>query len=184
MKNSIKRHRIEVQRKHGISADESLEESTEEPLEESTEEPLEEYTENQSELRLNLAGHLNNLNGGGNNNNKDEPDESDSKRRFRIVNVNGEDVKIGKVSIGASKPPSNAARKLLKSYAKHKGISKNNRVSLNIVFSIQEITRGSKKKVYGPYSGKYYKYNKEEAEKAQASGVFFKYKPIVKLVKK
>ena len=134
----------------------------------------------------------------GKNNNPNQPDfgpniheaqggaeESDEGlRRFKIASVDGKPVVLtGRITIKSHQTPLSAAKKLLRSYAKHHGLTENGKTKLKIVYTIQETTQGSKKKVYGPYEGKYYKYNKEEAEKAKASGISFKFKPMVKLHK-
>ncbi len=106
-------------------------------------------------------------------------------RHFKIVEVDGKEVKLkGRVNIKDHQTPLNAAKKLLTSYAKEHNLKDNGKTKLNIVFSIQETNRESKNKIYGPYSGKYYKYTPAEAAKAKASGISFKFKPIVKLHKK
>lgn len=105
-------------------------------------------------------------------------------RRFKIASVDGKPVVLtGRITIKSHQTPLSAAKKLLRSYAKHHGLTENGKTKLKIIYTIQETTQGSKKKVYGPYEGKYYKYNKEEAEKAKASGISFKFKPMVKLHK-
>jgi len=136
--------------------------------------------------------------GGYNNNNNNDDDEEDEHnyyeggkkeytgeyRNFKILEVDGKEVKLeGRVSIKDHQTPLNAAKKLLTSYAKHHELRDNGKIKLKIVYKIQETTRGSKNKIYGPYSGKYYKYNAEEAAKAKASGISFKFRPVVKLYK-
>jgi hypothetical protein len=97
----------------------------------------------------------------------EDDDEDDGKKRYRVVSLNGEEVKIGKVSIGADSTPLRAAKKLLRSIASHKGLSGSRKGDLkSVVFEIKEITRGSSKKTYGPYVGKYKKYSPEEIKKA------------------
>ena len=105
-------------------------------------------------------------------------------RNFKIVEVDGKAVTMeGRVSIKDHQAPLNAAKKLLTSYSKHHGLKDNGKIKLKITYKIQETTRGSTNKIYGPYSGKYYKYSPEEAAKASASGISFKFKPVVKLLK-
>jgi len=97
----------------------------------------------------------------------EDDDEDDGRKRYRVVSLNGEEVKIGKVSIGADSTPLRAAKKLLRSIASHKGLSGSRKGDLkSVVFEIKEITRGSSKKTYGPYVGKYKKYSPEEIKKA------------------
>ena len=106
-------------------------------------------------------------------------------RHFRVVELDGKEVKIGMVKIKETQTPLNAARKLLMSIADEKGLKKSERPNLKAKFVIQETTRGSVHKMYGPYSGKYVKYTAEEMKKAKTSGgkVSFTMKPVVKLHK-
>ena len=80
--------------------------------------------------------------GGGNN-------ESDDKRRFTVTTVDGKSVDLGdggRYTVTLIASPSDAARKAFSALCK-----KFKKASLT--FSIRETTRGSKKKVYGPYIG-------------------------------
>jgi hypothetical protein len=105
-------------------------------------------------------------------------------RHFKLDSVNGQPVKIEAfANIKEHQTPLNAAKKLLRSYCKSQGLKESNRLKLNITFTIRESTRG-RSKVFGPYTGKYYKYSAEELKKAQASGITFHMKPVVKLAKK
>jgi hypothetical protein len=119
-------------------------------------------------------------------------EEDDKTRKFTVCQLNGKDLtdEIGHVEIKVGRTPLNAAKKLLKSIAKHMKLKGNARHSLKATFMIRESTRGSKKhdKMYGPYHGRYHKYTPEEAKKAsikKADGTLQKFglKPIVKLAK-
>ena len=111
-------------------------------------------------------------------------DYDGSYRNFKIVEVNGKAVKYDSgASIKEHQTPLNAAKKLLKSICLQMGLKGNKKLDCHVTFVIQETTRGSKKKIYGPYKGKYAKYTPEEAKKATASGISFKMKPVVKLHK-
>jgi hypothetical protein len=106
-------------------------------------------------------------------------------RNFKIVELNGKPVKFdNSASIKEHQTPLSAAKKLLKSICLHMGLKGMKKLECKATYVIQETTRGSKKKIYGPYSGKYSKYTEEEAKKATASGISFKMKPVVKLHKK
>jgi hypothetical protein len=106
-------------------------------------------------------------------------------RHFRVVELDGKEVKIGMVRIKEGQTPLNAARKLLMSIADEKNMKKMNKLNLKAKYVIQETTRGSAHKMYGPYHGKYIKYTAEEMKKAKASKgkVTFTMKPVVKLHK-
>ena len=108
------------------------------------------------------------------------------QRHFRVVELDGKEVKIGMVKIKEGQTPLNAARKLLMSIADEKGLKKMNKLKLKAKYVIQETTRGSAHKMFGPYSGKYVKYTAEELKKAKTSDgkVSFTMKPVVKLAKK
>jgi len=103
-------------------------------------------------------------------------------RHFRVVEVDGKEVKFGIANITSKQTPLNAAKKLLKSIALYKNLKGLNKLKLGSVkYCIQETTRGSKThgKIYGPYVGKYQKYSPEEMKKAMASGQKFTMKPVV-----
>ena len=85
--------------------------------------------------------------------------------------------------------PLSAAKKALRSISEHLGMMKDKKLKINVNFKIQEITRGSTKKIYGPYKGHYRKFsNKEMKEKKikSKSGkiITFTMEPVVKLAKK
>ena len=104
-------------------------------------------------------------------------------RHFKLDTVNGQPVKFEALAnIKDHQTPLSAAKKLLRSYCRAKGLKESNRLKLNVKFTIRETTRGHSK-VFGPYSGKYHKYTAEEMKKAKASGVVFHMKPVVKLSK-
>ncbi len=119
-------------------------------------------------------------------------EEDDKTRKFTVCQLNGKDLtdEIGHVEIKVGRTPLNAAKKLLKSIAKHMKLKGNARHSLKVTFVIRESTRGSKRhnKMYGPYHGRYHKYTPEEAKKAavkKPDGTLQKFglKPMVKLAK-
>ena len=91
----------------------------------------------------------------------------DSKRHFTVV-MGGKEH-----GLYVSSTPSSAARK-----AVTKLCTANK--SKKVEFSIREITQGSKKKTYGPYSG----YIEKLKEPIELKGRVIKYKPVAKLVKK
>ncbi len=106
------------------------------------------------------------------------------KRHFRVVELDNRKTSIGEVTISNKASPSDAAKKLLRSIAYEKGLKGNKKISMGQVkYSIQEFTRGSKNKVFGPYIGHYYKYNDEELKRATIANGKIKYnmKAIVKL---
>jgi hypothetical protein len=89
---------------------------------------------------------------------------SDTKRHFTVV------MKGKEHGLYVSSTPSSAARK-----AVTKLCTANK--SKKVEFSIREITQGSKKKTYGPYSG----YIEKLKEPIELKGRVIKYKPIAKL---
>ena len=104
-------------------------------------------------------------------------------RHFTLHEVNGKEVEIGTADIKDYQTPLNAAKKLLSSYCRHEGIKSNERNKVNITFTIRETTRGHSK-IYGPYKGKFVKYDKPVMIKLK-SGKSIKIvgKPMVKLAK-
>jgi hypothetical protein len=100
----------------------------------------------------------------GGKNAKKTSSSSSTKRHFTVV--------IGSKEHGlyVSSNPSSAARKAVsKLCASNK--------SKKVQFSIREITQGSKKKTYGPYSG----YIEKLKEPIELKGRVIKYKPVAKL---
>jgi hypothetical protein len=89
---------------------------------------------------------------------------SDSKRHFTVIMGNKEH------GLYVSSTPSSAAKKAVtKLCASNKG--------KKVEFHIREITQGSKKKTYGPYSG----YIEKLKEPIELKGRVIKYKPVAKL---
>ncbi len=101
---------------------------------------------------------------GGKNAKKKSSSSSTTKRHFTVV--------IGSKEHGlyVSSSPSSAARKAV---SKLCATDKKRKVQ----FSIREITQGSKKKTYGPYSG----YIEKLKEPIELKGRVIKYKPVAKL---
>ncbi len=110
---------------------------------------------------------------------------ADGPRHFRLVEVDGRKLNhgIGYIEIKGKQTPLNAAKKLLRSYCRSKGMKGRSKLGVNIKFHIQEVSRGSKHKVFGPYSGRYREYTPEEKKKAMAAGQKFTMKAVVKLLK-
>jgi hypothetical protein len=116
-------------------------------------------------------------------------------RHFRIAILDNKKIKRSKRGIGNADAvissftgkPIYAARKLLSSICKHKGLKKMNRLKCNVIFWMKETTRGHNK-IFGPYKGKFVnllKYGKEKIVKLK-NGTIVKYrlKPYVKKYKK
>jgi serine/threonine protein kinase len=95
---------------------------------------------------------------------KTKKTSSDTKRHFTVVMGNKEH------GLYVSSTPSSAAKKAVtKLCAANK--------SKKVEFHIREITQGSKKKTYGPYSG----YVQKLKEPIELKGRLIKYKPVAKL---
>ena len=104
-------------------------------------------------------------------------------RHFTLHEVNGKEVDIGTATIKDHQTPLNAAKKLLSSWCRHQGIKSNERNKVNITFTIRETTRGHSK-IYGPYKGKFVKYDKPVMIKLKNGKVIKRtVKPMVKLSK-
>ena len=100
----------------------------------------------------------------GGKNAKKKTSSSSTKRHFTVVMGNKEH------GLYVSSSPSSAARKAV---SKLCATDKKRKVQ----FSIREITQGSKKKTYGPYSG----YIEKLKEPIELKGRVIKYKPVAKL---
>ena len=111
---------------------------------------------------------------------------TESKRHFRVVEMNGKTVSLGEGKITSKASPGDAARKLLSSIAHSKGLEGMKKLDIGKVkFKIQEFTQGSNKKVYGPYVGYFHKYTPQELKKSSFADPKRapKMKPVVKLNK-
>jgi len=112
------------------------------------------------------------------------------ERHFRVCELDGKKVHIGGVTLKHGQSPISAAMKLLSSIAHEKGLEKMNKLKLGTVhFHIQEYTRGSKGKVYGPYKGHFREYTAAEKKAAvikrtDGKEQSFKMRPKVELMKK
>ena len=105
-------------------------------------------------------------------------------RHFTLHEVNGKEVDVGTADIKDHQTPLNAAKKLLSSWYRHQGIKSNERNKHDIKFCIRETTRGHSK-IYGPYKGKFIKYDKPLMIKLKNGKVIKRIgKPIVKLAKR
>lgn len=83
---------------------------------------------------------------------KRRQDGGEAKRRFKIVEVNGRPYPYPRPYRGAE--PLDAAKKAFKFACKKLSMSKD---SCKLTFTLKETTRGSKKREYGPYHGKWTK---------------------------
>jgi hypothetical protein len=80
-------------------------------------------------------------------------------RYFTLHEVDDKSVTMGNVKIKDYQTPLDAAKKLFSSYCRSKDIKSDQNNKVNIKFFIRETTRGNSK-VYGPYKGKFVKYDK------------------------
>ena len=142
------------------------------------------------------SSHLNSHYGGG-----EEDDMDETKRYFKIVELNGQPVDFGRLGVRkitkamhgnpGGKPgpgPLGAARKALTSITEHLGMT-DKPFKVNVEFMIKETTRGSKGKVFGPYKGYFREYTAAEKKAAfvktpSGKKQGFTKEAIVKLIKK
>ena len=145
------------------------------------------YTQEQFEEDLNeLEALIEQSQSSNNNNNQSggKKTHTGELRHFKLVTVDGKEVDLDcTANIKDHQTPLSAAKKLLRSYCRAHKLKEANRLKVDIEFTIRETNRGSKNKIYGPYSGKYRKYTPAEMKKAQAAGITFHMKPEVKLIK-
>jgi hypothetical protein len=85
------------------------------------------------------------------------------QRNFKILSVNGKPYPIVRPYKGAE--PKDAAKKAGRFACKKLQLNKYNNKTCNITFKLKETTRGSDKRVYGPYKGKFVKRNKPKVFK-------------------
>jgi len=156
---------------------------------------LEEIMNSNNKKKNNKKKNMKEQNGG----NDDDAKMDEDKRYFKIVELDGQVVNFGRLSIrkltkpGRGNPggkpgpgPLAAAKKALRSISEHLGMSDDKKLKVNVQFMIKEITRSSdSKKIYGPYEGHYKKYTEQEMkEKKKLTGRDYKMEPVVKLIDK
>ena len=81
-------------------------------------------------------------------------------RYFTLYKLDNKIIELGRVKISYYAFPLDAAKKLLNSICKYKGLKKNNKLKCKAIYYIREITQNIDKKIYGPYTGTYKKYDK------------------------
>ena len=82
-------------------------------------------------------------------------------RYFTLCKLNNKEIEFGRVKISSSSgKPIDAAKKLLKSICDYQDLTKNNKLKCKALFYIRETTKGSNKRIYGPYKGSFKKYEK------------------------
>ncbi len=105
-------------------------------------------------------------------------------RRFKMIEANKNEVNIGYVKINSDKgSPYQAAKKLFSSYCHNKDLTGNDKLKVKTTFTIQETTKDSNHKIYGPYVGSWKSLNKEEKKSASRAGIQFNMRSKVKLLK-
>tara|TARA_B110000967_G_C18682682_1_gene458921 strand:+ start:110 stop:595 length:486 start_codon:yes stop_codon:yes gene_type:complete len=111
--------------------------------------------------------------------------KAEGERRFIVVEVNGKKVKpFGRYSSKPTKmnpaSPGQAAKRAYKQIClKHKLKG----TKCNVTFSVRETTRGSSKKVYGPYKGSMKKLKKPRVFERDGKKITSRFEAIVKSVK-
>jgi len=134
---------------------------------------------------------------GGKNDTADEPDI----RYFTVIELNGRKIENGgrykisnlytrgkrKGKMRKNKPtPGDAASKALSKFCRD--MKTNNKTKCRVTFSIKEITRASKKKIFGPYYGYYKKLDKPVKRVVVRDGkkktIIQKYRPMVEMAGK
>ncbi len=110
-------------------------------------------------------------------------DASAKYRHFKVVELNGKKVDFGEANIKLGRNPSAAAKKLLRSIARHMGVKGMNRLGLKVRFCIYETTRDLGKHKTYCYSGSYEKLNPDEVKSATFAGIKRTMRPVVKKVK-
>lgn len=92
--------------------------------------------------------------------------EGEGERRFRVLVFQGQEVKPEDATIVEGKSPAQAAKHVfrgkLNRHKKPDGSLARGHIHQKITFEIEEITRGSKHKVYGPYVSERRKYRPGE----------------------
>ena len=109
--------------------------------------------------------------------------EESKYRYFTLARLNDKDVEFGRVKITKkSGSPLDSAKKLVTSICEYEGLLKDKKLQCKAHFYIRETTSGSNKKIYGPYSGSFKKYDKPLIVKLK-DGTVIKHKMYPHVVK-
>ncbi len=118
---------------------------------------------------------------GGMKNEKNEKNKN-NYRHFKLIEADKKEMNLGYVKVHPETgTPLSAAKKLFRSYSHSLQSTGNAKLNVKATFTIQETTKDSSKKIYGPYVGSWKALSEKDKKEAKRSGVNFSMRSIVRL---
>lgn len=113
--------------------------------------------------------------------NKDE-EKLKNYRHFKLIEADKKEMNLGYVKVNVETgTPVSAAKKLFRSYSHSLDLSGADKLKVKATFTIQETTKDSSKKIYGPYVGSWKALSEKDKKEAVRSGVNFSMRSVVRL---
>lgn len=113
---------------------------------------------------------------------KKEENQKGGYRHFKLIEANKKEMNLGYVKVNPETgTPVSAAKKLFRSYSHSLNLAGNDKLKVKATFTIQETTKDSSKKIYGPYVGSWKALSEKDKKEAIRSGVNFSMRSMVRL---
>ncbi len=108
--------------------------------------------------------------------------DSKKYRHFKLIEADKKEMNLGYVKVHhETGTPFSAAKKLFRSYTHSLNKTGNDKLKVKATFTIQEVTKNSSKKIYGPYTGAWKALTENDKKEALRSGVNFSMRSVVRL---
>jgi hypothetical protein len=109
-------------------------------------------------------------------------DISTKSRHFKLIEADKKEMNLGYVKVHPETgTPVSAAKKLFRSYSHSLNLAGADKLKVKATFTIQETTKDSSKKIYGPYIGSWKALSEKDKKDATRSGVHFAMRSVVRL---
>lgn len=103
-------------------------------------------------------------------------------RHFKLIEADKKEMNLGYVKVHPETgTPVSAAKKLFRSYSHSLNLAGADKLKVKATFTIQETTKDSSKKIYGPYVGSWKALSEKDKKEATRSGVNFSMRSMVRL---
>lgn len=113
---------------------------------------------------------------------KKEENQKGGYRHFKLIEADKKEMNLGYVKVHPETgTPVSAAKKLFRSYSHSLNLSGADKLKVKATFTIQETTKDSSKKIYGPYVGSWKALSEKDKKDATRSGVNFAMRSVVRL---
>ncbi len=113
---------------------------------------------------------------------KEESKKNGGFRHFKLIEADKKEMNLGYVKVHPETgTPVSAAKKLFRSYTHSLNLTGNDKLNVKATFTIQETTKDSSKKIYGPYVGSWKALTEKDKKGAKRSGVNFSMRSVVRL---